>query len=68
VTLQQTSRKQHIVDKTRRSTEREWTAVDKFRLKGMAKQALPAGKIARTLRRPVDATIAMATKLGYPLM
>jgi hypothetical protein len=34
----------------------------------MAKQALPAGKIARTLRRPIDATIAMATKLGYRLM
>jgi hypothetical protein len=68
VTLQQASRKQRIVDKTRRSTEREWTAVDKFRLKGMAKQALPAGKIARTLKRPIDATVAMATKLGYPLM
>jgi hypothetical protein len=68
VTLQQTSRKQHIVDKTRRSTEREWTAVDKFRLKGIAKQALPAGEIARTLKRPIDAIIVMATKLGHPLM
>ncbi|WP_213737447.1 hypothetical protein [Bradyrhizobium sp. dw_411] len=66
--LQQRSSKQHIVDKKRRPAEREWTAVDKFRLKGMAKQALPAGKIARTLRRPVDATVTMATKLGYRLM
>ncbi|MEI9924353.1 MAG: hypothetical protein WDN50_13225 [Bradyrhizobium sp.] len=66
--LQQTSSKQRIVGKIRRSTEREWTTVDKFRLKGMAKQALPAGKIARTLKRPIDETIAMATKLGYPLM
>jgi hypothetical protein len=67
VTLQQTSNKQHTVDKTRRPTEREWTAVDKFRLKGLAKQALPAEKIARTLKRPIDATIVMATKLGYRL-
>jgi hypothetical protein len=68
VTLQPTSSKQHIVDKARRSAEREWTAVDKFRLKGLAKQALPAEKIARTLKRPIDATIMMATKLGYRLM
>jgi hypothetical protein len=68
VTLQQTSSKRRIVDKASGSAEREWTAVEKFRLKGLAKQALPAEKIARTLKRPVDATVAMATKLGHRLM
>jgi len=68
VTLQRTSSKRHIVDKTVRSAEREWTAVEKFRLRGLAKQALSAEKIARTLKRPVDATVAMATKLGHRLI
>jgi hypothetical protein len=68
VSLQRTSSKRHVVDKTGRSAEREWTAVEKFRLKGLAKQALSAENIARTLKRPVDATVAMATKLGYRLM
>jgi hypothetical protein len=68
VTLQQTSSKRRIVDKASGSAEREWTAVEKFRLNGLAKQALPAEKIARTLKRPVDATVAMATKLGHRLM
>jgi len=53
---------------TNRAAAREWTAVEKFRLKGLAKQAYSAEKIARTLKRPVGATVAMATKLGYRLM
>jgi hypothetical protein len=49
-------------------TSREWTAVDKFKLKGLAKQGYSAKKIARVLRRPVDTTIAVASKLGYCLL
>jgi hypothetical protein len=49
-------------------TSREWTAVEKFRLKGLAKQGYSAAKIARVLRRPVDTTIAVASKLGYRLI
>jgi hypothetical protein len=67
VTLQRTSTKQHIVHKTNRSAEREWTAVDKFRLKGLAKQGHSAEKIARALKRPIGDTIAMASRLGMPL-
>jgi hypothetical protein len=53
--------------RARRTAEREWTAVEKFRLRGLAKQAYSADKIARILRRPVDATVAMACKLGLYL-
>jgi hypothetical protein len=49
-------------------TSREWTAVEKFRLKGLAKQGYSAERIARVLRRPVDTTIAIASKLGYRLI
>jgi hypothetical protein len=52
---------------SKRPVPREWTAVEKFRLMGLAKQAHSAEKIARLLRRPVDATVAMASKLGYHL-
>ena len=67
MTLQRTSSKRHFVDKTGLSGGRQWTAVEKFRLKGLAKQALSAEKIARTLKRPVDVTVAMASKLGVSL-
>jgi hypothetical protein len=49
-------------------TSREWTAVEKFKLKGLAKQGYSAAKIARVLRRPADATMAVASKLGYRLV
>jgi hypothetical protein len=67
VTPRRTSTKRRIVHKTSRSAEREWTAVDKFRLKGLAKQGHSAEKIARALRRPIGDTIAMASRLGVPL-
>jgi hypothetical protein len=67
VTLQRISTKPHIVHKTSSFAEREWTAVDKFRLKGLAKQGLSAEKNARALRLPVGDTIAMASRLGVPL-
>ena len=67
MTLQRTLTKRHIGHVTNRSAEREWTAVEKFRLKGLAKQAHSAEKIARALRRPVGATIDMASRLGVAL-
>jgi hypothetical protein len=62
-----TSNKPAQVQKPKRSNAREWTAVEKFRLKGLAKQAHSAEKIARMLGRPVDATVAMASKLSVSL-
>lgn len=47
---------------------RQWTAVEKYRLKGLAEQNVPARKIARALRRSVAITTSMASKLGIPLV
>ena len=66
--MQRKSDKQPADIETHRAAARAWTAVEKFRLKGLAKQAHSAEKIARTLKRPVYATVAMATRLGYRLM
>jgi hypothetical protein len=52
---------------SKHAVAREWTAVEKFRLKDLAKQAHSAEKIAKMLKRPVGATVAMASKLGYQL-
>jgi hypothetical protein len=46
---------------------RQWTAVDKYKLKGLAEQRVPARKIARVLKRSVAVTTSMASKLGIPL-
>jgi hypothetical protein len=46
---------------------RDWTAVEKYKLKGMAARRLPAHKIARALRRSVGTTRSMASKLGIHL-
>jgi len=62
------SSKQQCGKRASRTDQREWTAVEKFRLKGLAKQAYSADKIARVLKRPVDATVAMAFRLGFQLM
>jgi hypothetical protein len=43
---------------------REWTAVEKHKLKGLAERGLSAQKIARSLKRSVCITQAMASKLG----
>ncbi len=59
---------QPVESRARRPAAREWTAVEKYRLKGLAKQAYSAEKIARALRRSVDATVAMASKLGLQLI
>jgi hypothetical protein len=67
VTVERKLSKQAVGSDASRGTVREWTAAEKFRLKGLAKQGHSAEKIARVLRRPVDATIAMASKLGHRL-
>jgi hypothetical protein len=46
--------------------DRAWTAVEKYKLRGLVDRRLPAGKIARTLRRPVASVAAMAASLGLP--
>ncbi|QND71454.1 hypothetical protein [Tardiphaga robiniae] len=43
---------------------REWTAVEKHKLKGLAERGLSVQKIARSLKRSVCITQAMASKLG----
>ena len=40
----------------RKGARREWTADDVRTLKGLAKKKTPAGKIAKSLKRTVEAT------------
>jgi hypothetical protein len=47
--------------------EREWTAVEKHKLRGLAKKNAPTAKIARVLKRSVASTATMAAKLGVSL-
>jgi hypothetical protein len=47
--------------------DRPWTAVEKYKLRGLVDRRLPNEKIARTLRRPIASVIAMAASLGLPL-
>jgi hypothetical protein len=51
----------------RKATRREWTAGDIRDLKSLAKKKIPAGKIARSLRRTVGATRQKAFSLGVSL-
>jgi hypothetical protein len=56
-----------IGEVARHVNEREWTAVEKHRLKGLAKKNAPTAKIARALKRSVASTATMAAKLGISL-
>lgn len=49
------------------SNDRPWTAVEKYKLRGLVDRQLPILKIARTLRRPLTPVSAMASGLGLPL-
>lgn len=49
-----------------KSSERPWTAVEKYRLRGLIGQRVPIRKIARTLRRPIGSVAAVAASLGLP--
>jgi hypothetical protein len=47
--------------------DRAWTAAEKHKLRGLAKNNTPVRKIARTLNRSVASTGTMAAKLGIVL-
>jgi hypothetical protein len=47
--------------------EREWTAVEKYKLRGLARKNASTEKIARVLKRSVASTATMAAKLGVSL-
>jgi hypothetical protein len=67
VTMEPELSKHPIGSELSRRTARGWTAAEKFRLRGLAKQGYSAEKIARLLRRPVDTTVTMAARLGHSL-
>jgi hypothetical protein len=56
-----------ISEASRHLDEREWTAVEKYKLRGLAKKNAPTVKIARVLKRSVASTATMAAKLGLSL-
>jgi hypothetical protein len=56
-----------ISEASRQLDEREWTAVEKYKLRGLAKKNAPTVKIARVLKRSVASTATMAAKLGLSL-
>lgn len=56
-----------IASPTKQIGHRHWTAVDKYKLKGLAEQRIPVRKIARALNRSVAITTSMAAKLGIQL-
>jgi hypothetical protein len=47
--------------------DRAWTAAEKHKLRGLAKNNTPVRKIARTLNRSVASTRTVAAKLGIVL-
>jgi hypothetical protein len=51
----------------RKAKRREWTAGDVRDLKSLAKKKMPAGKIAKSLKRTVGATRQKAFSLGVSL-
>ena len=63
-----TLREDAIADeRTLRTDDRVWTAAEKHKLRGLAKNNTPVRKIARTLNRSVASTETMAAKLGIVL-
>jgi hypothetical protein len=48
----------------KKAKRREWTASDVRDLKSFAKKKMPAGKIAKSLKRTVGATRQKAFSLG----
>jgi hypothetical protein len=56
-----------IGEASREVDQREWTAVEKHKLRGLAKKNAPTVKIARVLKRSVASTATMAAKLGLSL-
>jgi hypothetical protein len=56
-----------VSEASRHLDEREWTAVEKYKLRGLANKNAPTVKIARVLKRSVASTATMAAKLGLSL-
>jgi hypothetical protein len=54
-------------ERTLRTDDRVWTAAEKHKLRGLAKNNTPVKKIARTLNRSVVSTGTMAAKLSIVL-
>ena len=51
----------------KRSKRREWTAQDVRELKSLARQRMPAGKIAKSLKRTLRAIQQKAYSIGVSL-
>jgi hypothetical protein len=51
----------------RANKRREWTTQDVRELKSLARQKMPVGKIAKSLKRTVGATQQKASSLGVSL-
>jgi hypothetical protein len=47
--------------------QRDWTATEIYKLKGLAKKKVGVDKIARSLNRTVAATAVKASSLGVSL-
>lgn len=54
-------------ERTLRTDDRAWTAAEKHKLRGLAKNNTSVRKIARILNRSVVPTGTMAAKLGIVL-
>jgi hypothetical protein len=54
-------------ERTLRTDDRAWTAAEKHKLRGLAKNNTPVRKIARILNRSVASTGDMAARLGIAL-
>jgi hypothetical protein len=54
-------------DRSLPTDDRAWTAAERHKLGGLAKNNTPVRKIARTLNRSVASTGNMAAKLGIVL-
>jgi len=53
--------------KTKGSKQRAWTKQEVSLLRSLAKQKMPAGRIARALRRSLHSTKKKASRLEVPL-
>jgi hypothetical protein len=61
-------KKEKLLVKNRSNQDqRPWTAVERYKLKGLISRNVPARKIARALVRPLDSITAMADRLGLTI-
>lgn len=50
-----------------KKNDRRWTAVERYKLRGLIEREMPASAIARSLKRPLASITAMAATLGLTL-